>query len=45
MLDDLIDLIGTTPYEDPFGFLLCFLLVIWFIYCLFNILYSFVKGK
>lgn len=45
MYTELLDLIGISPSDDPFGFMLCFFLVIWFIYCLFNILYSFVKGK
>lgn len=45
MLDTLIDIIGFAPSEDPFAFLLCFLMVLWFIYQLFSILYSFVKGS
>lgn len=45
MYNDLINLIGISPSEDPLGFMLCFMLVLWFMYCLFNILYSFVKGK
>lgn len=45
MLDILIDIIGIAPSEDPLAFLLCFLMVCWFMYQLFSILYSFVKGK
>lgn len=44
MYDLLIDLIGISPYDNLPGFIFCSLILIWFIYQLFQLLYT-MAGK
>lgn len=44
MYDELVQLVGTNPVDNPLGFCLCICLLSWFLYNCFNLLYSLLGG-